>query len=172
MFCGRSERCHKNLVSALAVAKEQDRTDFTPQIGRTTHGINEAEGEVTTENEMAAFVERLARRASLKGRHRAVFVGVRPLIERGLDGGHSMKATWEVLHAEGKVTMTYETFRAHCRKAGLGDPAARPGGARARADRQRIVASAAPETPPQDRADDGPRGFQHSRVPRKKDIYG
>ena len=127
---------------------------------------------MTTENELAAFVERVAKRASLKGSHRAVFVGMRPLIERALDAGHSMKATWEVLHAEAKVTMTYETFRAHCRKAGLGHAASRPGGARARADRQRIVASAPPQTPPQERADEGPRGFRHSRVPQKKKIYG
>ena len=130
---------------------------------------------MATDNELAAFVERVAKRASLKGSHRAVFVGVRPLIERALAAGHSMKATWEVLHAEGKLTMTYETFRAHCRKAGLGQAAQWPGGAQARAradDGQRIVASAPPQTPPQERADDGPRGFQHSRVPQKKKIYG
>ncbi len=125
---------------------------------------------MTTENEMAAFVERSTRWGSLKGSLRAVFVGVRPMVVRALDAGHSMKSTWEVLQAEGKVTMTYETFRAHCRKAGLGHAAPRPGGARA--DGQRIVASAAPQTPLQERADDRPRGFQHNRVPRKKDIYG
>ena len=125
---------------------------------------------MATENELAAFVERVARRA-LKGSHRAVFVGVRPLIESALAAGHSMKATWQVLHAEGKLTMTYETFRAHCRKAGLGQ-AHRPGGARARTDRQRIVGSAPPQAPPQERAGDGPSGFRHSRVPQREKIYG
>ena len=127
---------------------------------------------MATENELAAFVERVARRASLKDSHRAVFVGVRPLIESALAAGHSMKATWEVLHAEGKLTMTYETFRAHCRKAALGHAPHRPGGDRARAEGQRIVGSAPPQAPPQERAGDGPSGFRHSRVPQREKIYG
>jgi hypothetical protein len=157
----------RHLMSASSRVEQTSRRNS----GGGHTASTKREREVTTENEMAAFVGRVTRWASLKGSHRAVFVGVRPLIERSLDAGHSMKATWEVLHAEGKVTMTYETFRAHCRKAGLGHAAPRRGGARARADGQRIVASAAPQTALQERADDRPRGFQHNRVPRKKDIY-
>lgn len=124
---------------------------------------------MTTEKELAAFVDRVAK---LRDSHRAVFIRVRPLIERSLAAGHSMKATWEVLQAEGKVTMTYETFRAHCRQAGLGRAAVRPSGIRARAEGQSFVTSGPQPTPAQERPGDPPRGFQHSRVPDKKKIYG
>ena len=127
---------------------------------------------MATEKELAAFVERVAKRASLKGNHRAVFVGVRPLIEGALAAGHSMKATWEVLHADGKVTMTYETFRAHCRQAGLGRAPVQPVGGRARAEGQSFVTSGPQMTPAQERPGDRPRGFQHSRLPQKERIYG
>ncbi len=126
---------------------------------------------MTTEKELAAFVERVAKEASLKGSQRAAFIVVRPLIERALAAGHSMKATWKVLHAERRVMMTYETFRAHCRQAGLGRAAARPDGGRAQAGGQSFVTSGAELAPAQRRPGDPPQGFQHSRVPRKKDIY-
>jgi len=127
---------------------------------------------VATEKELVAFVERVAKRASPRDSHRAVFVGVRPLVERALAAGHSMKATWDALRAEGRVTMTYETFRAHCRQAGLGRAAAGPSGDQARAERPSIATSEPQLAPAQDRPDERPRVFQHSRLPRKEHIYG
>jgi hypothetical protein len=127
---------------------------------------------VTTEKEFTAFVERVAKRASVRASHRAAFVGVRPLVERSLGAGHSMKATWEVLHAEGTVTMTYETFRAHCRQAGLGRAAPQASSGRtATTERHPPLASRPQPIPAQERPGEGSRGFQHNRVPRKDRIY-
>jgi hypothetical protein len=127
---------------------------------------------VATEKELVAFVERVAKRASPRDSHRAVFVGVRPLVEHALAAGHSMKATWDALRAEGKVTMTYETFRAHCRQAGLGRTAVRPSGDQASSERSSIVTSEPERAAVKNRPDEPPRGFQHNRVPRKEQIYG
>lgn len=128
---------------------------------------------MATEKETIAFVERVARRTSQRNSYRATFVALRPLIEGALAAGYSMKTTWETLCAEGKVTMTYETFRVHCRKAGLSSTA--PEAARAQ-----------PETPSQpkplpkpmakrsdERAADAQASvFQHSAMPQKSEIYG
>jgi hypothetical protein len=135
-------------------------------------GINAEGPRVPTEKELLAFVERVAKRASPRGSHRAVFVAVHPLVEHALAAGHTMKATWDALRAEGKVTMTYETFRAHCRQAGLGRAAVRPSGDRERAERPSTMASEPQLALAQERPDEQPRGFQHSRLPRKERIYG
>src|SRR5690242_5526622 len=74
---------------------------------------------MATDKELAEFIGRVAQRSSLAGRQRASFVAVSSLIEGALAAGHSMRATWETLHASGRITMTYETFRAHCRRAGM-----------------------------------------------------
>ena len=127
---------------------------------------------MATEKELTAFVERVAKQASLRGSHRATFVAVRPLIEGALAAGYSMKTTWEALGAEGQLTMSYETFRAHCREAGLGRVARRPGGDRAQAEGQAFARSAPPLAGPRERPDDRRRTFRHSAVPSTKKIYG
>lgn len=123
---------------------------------------------MATEKELNAFVERVGKRASLRGSHRAAFIAVRSLIEGALAAGYPMKTTWQTLHAEGKLTMSYETFRARCREAGLSRRAA---GAGAHAAGRSLARSgAAPAGPePFDRQ---PRAFRHSAVPATKKIYG
>jgi hypothetical protein len=132
-----------------------------------------------TEKDIDAFLERIGKRlrerprASHSGKHRAAFTALRPLIEATLAQGYTMMATWEALREENELSMSYETFRTHCQRAGLGQdvPTAapamhplpsppRPPGAGA------AQAGAAAPTDPME------RGFRHERVPRKKDIYG
>ena len=105
-----------------------------------------------TKEEVAAFLERMGKRTSEsgtshRGMHRIAFTAVQPLIEVVLARGYTMKATWEALREEKKLSMSYETFRMHCRRAGIG---ARSG----------VVN--APE--------EAPRVFRNGRAPRRGDI--
>jgi hypothetical protein len=124
---------------------------------------------VATEKEMMAFVERVASRASQRNSYRATFVALRPLVEGALAAGYSMKTTWETLCAEGKLTMTYETFRVHCRKAGLGHAAQEPPRVRAQVDEQPRVAVARASA--MQRPDERPPAFRHNSMPQKDEIY-
>jgi hypothetical protein len=95
-----------------------------------------------------------SRAASRKGKHRVAFMALQPLIEGILVRGYTMKGTWDALREQGKLSMSYQAFRNHCRRAGLPTPS--PGAP---------AQGPAPTSPVQ-------RGFRHERVPRKKDIYG
>ena len=105
------------------------------------------------EKEVAAFLERIDERlgesagACHRGKHRVAFTALRPYIDAALNRGHTMKATWATLREKKKLSMTYETFRAHCRRAAIG---ARSGA-----------------TNPLDEA---ARVFRHGRTPRRGDI--
>jgi hypothetical protein len=104
-----------------------------------------------TEEQVAAFLERMGKRtsesgASHSGMHRVAFAAVQPLVEGVLARGYTMKATWDALREEKKLSMSYETFRTHCRRAGI----ARSG------------ATSLPE--------EAVRGFCHGRVRRRGDI--
>jgi hypothetical protein len=132
-----------------------------------------------TEKELSAFLERMDKglsdspRASRRGRHRVAFIALRPIIEGALAHGYTMKATWAALRKEKKLSMSYQTFRTYCRRAGIGqhmqaaatdsllrpEPPRQASGVTARFD------ISAPSDAPQ-------RGFRHERVPRKGDIYG
>jgi hypothetical protein len=130
---------------------------------------------VATKKETTAFIERVASQASQRNSYRATFVALRPLIEGALAAGYSMKTTWEALCAEGKLTMTYETFRVHCRKAGLGSAA--PGATRAQAQAEARPHAKPMQKPIAKRVDElAAEGrasvFQHSAMPQKSEIYG
>lgn len=127
---------------------------------------------MATEKELNAFVERVAKQASRGRSHRATFVALRSLNEGALAACYPMKTTWETLRAEGRLTMSYETFRAHCRKAAVSGSARRQGGAAAQAHGQSLARSALPLAAPQEPVDRQPRTFQHSAVPATKKIYG
>lgn len=149
---------------------------------------------MNTDKEIAAFVDRMSKRlndspkASRRGRHRAAFIAVRPLIEGALGRGHTLKATWEALREEGKLSMTYESFRRYCRAMGLGRgtlPMSSAGHAQAReAGLGRVAAAPPPQPwPPADSVRGGvsaaqpsaannAQGFRHERVPRTGKIYG
>jgi Family of unknown function (DUF5338) len=113
-----------------------------------------------TDNEVTAFAEYMAKRlgesptASRRGKHRVAFIALEPLIEGALVRGYTMKGTWAALREQGRLSMSYQAFRSHCRRAGLPAPTSA-------AHAQGPAPSSAPE-----------RGFRHERVPRKKDIYG
>ena len=131
-----------------------------------------------TDREAEAFLEYIGKRlsesprASHSGKHRAAFTALRPLIEAALAHGYTMKATWAALREKKNLSMSYETFRMHCRRIGIGQaqaqaltPPPRPEPARS--------ADPAPGLPAATGRSDVPhRGFRHERVPRKKDIYG
>ena len=132
-----------------------------------------------TDQEVEAFVQRIGKRlnesprAPHGGRHRAAFIALRPLIEGALANGYTMKATWAALRDEKKISMSYQTFRMHSQRAGLGQggQAATPG-ARSRPEPPRASDTAAPRPGIAGPADAPERGFRHERVPRKGDIYG
>jgi len=124
------------------------------------------------EKEIAAFVERVVKRLSdaphapQNGQHRAAFVALRPLVEGALARGCTMKAAWTTLRDEKKLAMSYQTFRTHCRHAGVASSAKTAGTEPSRSGTN--PASSRPAVP----ADTAQREFRHERVPRKKDIYG
>ena len=136
--------------------------------------------------EGAAFVTRMRERlrkstgASLRGRHRAAFIAVRPLVEAALLAGYTMKATWQALREEGKVSMTYETFRTHCRRlrrstqVSQGPDPVVGSGARtlARNETHGVPARQGATTGPTASPSNQPRTFRHNRIPRKDEIYG
>jgi hypothetical protein len=133
---------------------------------------------MSTDKEIGAFVDRIATRlndnpkAPQRGRHRAAFIAVRPLVEGALSRGHTLKATWEALRDERKLSMSYETFRSYCRRARLGGENGRaaPDGSELT---PRIPAASATRTAPPEQSDEAcPRGFRHQRIPRKQDIFG
>jgi hypothetical protein len=113
---------------------------------------------------------------------------VRPLIEGALQGGHTLKATWESLREEGKLSMTYESFRRYCRAMGVGSGPPASSGEHAQAHQRNAadssVVQGAQTSPPRESvqpaapaarsspAVNGPRSFRHERVPRKDKIYG
>ena len=78
------------------------------------------------EKKLGAFLERLGKRlsdspgASYRGKHRVAFTALRPLIDAALGLGYTMKVTWATLREEERLSMSYETFRLHCRRAGIG----------------------------------------------------
>lgn len=106
---------------------------------------------MSEDGELEAFLKRIGERladsskGSHSGRHRAAFIALRPLIEGALASGFTMKATWTALREEKKISMSYQTFRMHCWRAGIGRrssvvmppeeaPAAGHGSARRRGD--------------------------------------
>ena len=115
--------------------------------------------------DVADFIARLQQRmttdpqAPRRARYRAAFLAVRGQAEAGLRLGFTVKDVWQQLHDDGKVAMTYQTFRTHCRQAGLAPATGagtRPGG-------------------PSGAADSSPRSstrsFVHSATPDKKNLY-
>jgi hypothetical protein len=108
---------------------------------------------MSTEREVAAFLQRIDKwladspGGAHRGRHRAAFIALRPLIEGALASGFTMKATWAALREEKKISMSYQTFRMHCWRAGIGG---RSG-----------AVSPSEETP---------QVFRHGRAPRRGDI--
>jgi Family of unknown function (DUF5338) len=134
-----------------------------------------------------SFADRLAKRVEgaanvrRRGRHRVAFIALRPHIEVSLARGHTMKVIWEGLRDEGRVSMTYETFRTQCHRArvleGVASPSPPPPpSVVSRAVEPRLApARAQPAVP---RPDTDPatsteaRAFQHERTPQKDEIYG
>jgi Family of unknown function (DUF5338) len=134
----------------------------------------------SSEKEAEAFVERLLSRlkddprAPLSGRYRAAFLAVQPLVEAALERGCTMKATWEGLRTEQRISMTYETFREHCRRLRGAERVTAPQAEPAPAARPRAQGPAAvskDQTAPESSDAGRARGFQHERVPRKDEIY-
>jgi Family of unknown function (DUF5338) len=132
-----------------------------------------------TQEDIDAFLGRIRKRfgekpgASHSGKHRAAFTVWRPVIEATLAEGFTMMAAWDMLREEKELSMSYETFRSHCRRAGIGQavqaaaPATHP-----RPEPPRPAGAPAARPGTSGLSDAAERRFQHSRVPRKKDIYG
>jgi len=107
---------------------------------------------------VAQFMQ--TRPAGRSGKARATVIALREQIREALDDGWSVKVVWQTLQAEGSVQVGYHAFRRHVAELVVAHacvPKPAPGPA--------APAKPAPST-------EGPRGFEHSRVPRKKEIYG
>jgi hypothetical protein len=132
-----------------------------------------------TDTDSEAFLEYIGKRlsenprASHSGKHRAAFTALRTLIEAALAQGYTMRATWSALREKKQLSMSYETFRTHCRRAGMRQAVQTAAPAmRTRSEPPRPASSAAARLGTVGPADPTERGFRHERVPRKKDIYG
>ena len=129
---------------------------------------------MNNEKEVAAFIERIGKRlsespgASHSGRHRAAFVALRELIVGAIEQGYTMKAVWAALRDEKKLAMSYQTFRMHCRREGIGVGRQAPAPVRPVEPEHVEAAGLAPVHP----GGTASRAFRHERVPRKRDIYG
>jgi hypothetical protein len=130
------------------------------------------------EDDVAEFVERIEQRlsdgarGSAGGRHRAAFNALRPLIEGALARGYSMRATWAALVEDKRVSMSYQAFRLHCRRAGIGKRVQSSKPTQAATVPQRPTVAAGPQPSASVDGEPKARGFRHDRVPRKDDIYG
>jgi len=132
-----------------------------------------------TDSDSEAFLEYIGKRlsenprASHSGKHRAAFTALRTLIEAALAQGYTMRAIWSALREKERLSMSYETFRTHCRRAGVvqGVQAATPA-MHPRAEPPPPAGPPAARPSTTGPADAKERGFRHERVPRKKDIYG
>ena len=117
-----------------------------------------------TDSDSDAFLEYIGKRlsenprASHSGKHRAAFTALQSLIEAALAQGYTMRATWFALREKKQLSMSYETFRAHCRRAALGQPqpsAAPPSRPRERCGRSWSRRRAATRLPPRPRSPQG-----------------
>jgi hypothetical protein len=132
-----------------------------------------------TDSDTEAFLEYIGKRlsenprASHSGKHRAAFTALRTLIEAALAQGYTMRATWSALREKKQLSMSYETFRTHCRRAGIVQalPAA-TSVMQPRPDPPPLAHPSAARPTTTGPAHAAERGFRHERVPRKKDIYG
>jgi hypothetical protein len=132
-----------------------------------------------TAKDIEAFLERVGKRlsesprASHSGKHRVAFTALRPLIEAMLGQGYTMMATWDSLREENELSMSYETFRTHCQRAGLYQPMHAPApNSLVRSEPPRSASAVAARLDTSAPADAPRREFRHERVPRKGKIYG
>jgi hypothetical protein len=106
-----------------------------------------------------------SRNGARRGKHRVAFLALRPVIEGVLARGYTMKGTWAALREQGRLSMSYQAFRNHCRSAALVTSTSG-----AAAPRLAGPTPARPATVVQPESTE--RRFRHERFPRKKDIYG
>jgi hypothetical protein len=104
--------------------------------------------------------------ARQRGLTRAAVIALRDDIQKALDDGWSVMDIWRTLHAEDSIKIGYHSFRRHV-----------AGGVVAKREKQRKdEPRAAPSSMSRDatvtNAPDTRRGFQHERLPQKKEIYG
>ena len=132
-----------------------------------------------TDKEVEAFVQRIGERlnensqAPHGGKHRAAFIALRRFIDGALANGYTMKATWAALRDEKKLSMSYQTFRMHCQRAGIGQGVAVTAvGSGNRSEPARAPDAGAARSGSGGAANALERGFRHERMPRKRDIYG
>jgi len=132
-----------------------------------------------TQKDIDAFLEHIGKRfgerpgASHSGKHRAAFTVLRPVIEATLARGFTMMAAWDTLREGKELSMSYETFRSHCRRAGIGQAVQTPAppATHPRPEPPSPAGAAAARPSAAGPVDAAERGFRHSRIPRKKDIY-
>lgn len=93
--------------------------------------------------------------ASPRERNRAVFLALLPEIRQALDEGWSVITIWRTLHAEQKVTFSYQAFRLYVNKLIQTPASARP------------TPSSLPRDPGSAK---GTTGFTFDPVPNKEEL--
>jgi len=97
--------------------------------------------------------------SKLRGQNRAVFLRMRDEIAETVAAGYTVKSIWEFLRSTRGLEMAYETFRVHCKAAGIHRvPKA-----------SRFAAPASPAIPPPPIT---PKRFTYASVPNEKALYG
>ena len=66
------------------------------------------------------IAERTGRTPSRNGRNRAAFLAVRTDVKQALDDGWPVKAIWETLHEERKITFSYPAFCRYVKRLVVG----------------------------------------------------
>lgn len=104
----------------------------------------------------ARIAERVSKHpSSPRERNRAVFLALLPEIRQALDEGWSVITIWRTLHAEQKVTFSYQAFRLYVKKLILAPARGRP---------------STPSLPHERLPTKGTTGFTFNPVPNKEEL--
>ena len=127
-----------------------------------------------TKNLSARIAERAARKKPPRnGQNRVTFLAMREDVKQAIDDGWPVKAIWETLHEEGKVSFSYQAFIGYANRLILSSPASRatvptPVATDSWIGKQRNPATAqATEKNP---GEPTTTGFTFNRTPKKEDL--
>ncbi|MBD3812848.1 MAG: TraK family protein [Betaproteobacteria bacterium] len=114
---------------------------------------------------MKTLSERIAERVRAKSANsprsnRAIILALRKDIQQALDDGWSVRAVYQTLYDENRVTFSYQAFRRYVNQIHLGRPSTDTSQSR-QANKTGIKGSAAPAS----------GGFSFDPAPKKTDLF-
>ena len=127
-----------------------------------------------TKNLSARIAERAARKKPPRnGQNRVTFLAMREDVKQAIDDGWPVKAIWETLHEEGKVSFSYQAFIGYANRLILSSSASRttvstPMAVDSRIGKQRGPATA--QATEKTLEGQTTSGFTFNRTPKKEDL--